>query len=168
MLDPFIGSIVLFAGSYAPRGWAFCDGQLLAINTNQALYSILGNTYGGDGRTTFALPDLRGRAPVHKGVGPGLSPRELGRPYGAESVTLTAQNLPAHTHATLHTLPAEGVEPPAQPMPTSPVAYTPAMGATPTPIQSLPAGNNAPFGIAPPSLVLNFIIALEGVYPSRS
>jgi microcystin-dependent protein len=96
--DPFIGEIKMFAGGFAPRGWAFCDGQLLAISSNEALFSLLGTTYGGDGRTTFALPDLRGRVPVHPGTGPGLSYRQWGDSMGTEQVTLTIDEIPAHNH----------------------------------------------------------------------
>ena len=98
-MEPFIGQIMMFSGNFAPRGWAFCDGQLLAIAQNSALFSIVGTTYGGDGRTTFGLPDLRGRTPVHQGNGPGLPPVSLGQKGGAASTTLIVQNLPAHTHA---------------------------------------------------------------------
>jgi len=97
-LDPFLGEIIMFAGNFAPRGWALCDGQLLSISQNSALFSILGTTYGGDGRTTFALPDLRGRAPIHVGTGPGLSARRLGAKGGAESVTQTISQMPRHAH----------------------------------------------------------------------
>src|SRR5689334_10336146 len=96
--EPFIGSIVLFAGNFEPRGWAFCQGQLLSIAQNTALFSILGTTYGGNGQTTFALPDLRGRAPVGQGQGPGLPLVQLGQQGGANTVTLTVPNLPAHNH----------------------------------------------------------------------
>ena len=98
MSDPFIGEIKMFAGNFAPRGWALCDGQLLAVSQNDALFSLFGTIYGGDGRTTFGLPDLRGRIPIHAGSGPGLSPRRLGAKGGAENVTLTTAQLPAHKH----------------------------------------------------------------------
>jgi len=98
-LDPFIGEIIMFAGNFAPRGWAFCDGQLLPISQNSALFSILGTTYGGDGRTTFALPDLRGRVPIHAGSGPGLSYRNLGAKEGQEEMSLTVSQIPSHTHS---------------------------------------------------------------------
>ena len=99
MASPFLAEIVMFGGNFAPRGWAFCSGQLLPISQNQALFSLLGTTYGGDGRTSFGLPDLRGRVPMHAGNGPGLSPRQLGQKGGAETVALTAQQLPPHNHA---------------------------------------------------------------------
>lgn len=97
-MEPFLGQLMLFAGNFSPRGWAFCNGQLLSINANQALFSLLGTTYGGDGRTTFALPDLRGRAPIHQGRGPGLSQRSLGARFGTETNTLTSNQLAPHTH----------------------------------------------------------------------
>jgi len=96
--EPFLGEITLFAGDFAPRGWAFCDGQLLPIDQYQPLYALLGTTYGGDGRTTFALPDLRGRTPIHPGSGPGLTNRRLGERLGLEDYALTVGQLPSHTH----------------------------------------------------------------------
>ena len=99
MSEPFVGKIRMFAGNFAPRGWAFCDGQLLAVSQNDALFSLLGTIYGGDGRTTFGLPDLRGRIPIHAGTGPGLSPRSLGNKAGTEIETLTVNQIPSHTHS---------------------------------------------------------------------
>src|SRR5690349_24008377 len=98
MSEPFIAEIVLFAGNFAPRGWAFCQGQILSIAQNTALFSLLGTTYGGNGQTTFALPDLRGRVPIGTGQGPGLAPIDLGQVAGNPSVTLTVNNMPAHNH----------------------------------------------------------------------
>ncbi len=100
-MDPFIGQIVMFGGNYAPQGWAFCDGQILPINSNAALFAILGTRYGGDGRTTFALPDLRGRVTVHPGRGPGLSSYQLGQRGGVESVVLSTSEIPSHTHVAM-------------------------------------------------------------------
>ena len=97
--EPFIGEINLFAGNFAPRGWAFCDGQLLSIAEHMSLFSLLGTMYGGDGRTTFALPDLRGRVPIHPGTGPGLTRRRPGERIGVENVTLTVGQMPSHDHA---------------------------------------------------------------------
>lgn len=97
-MDPFIAEICMFAGNFAPRGWAFCEGQLLAISSHSALFSLLGTTYGGDGRTTFGLPDLRGRTPIHPGHGPGLSSYKLGQRGGQETVTLTQLQMPSHSH----------------------------------------------------------------------
>ncbi len=97
-MDPFIGQITMFGGNFAPRGWALCDGQLLSISSNQALFSILGTTFGGDGRTTFGLPDLRGRVAMHPGTGSGLTTRSLGERGGAETVTLNTNQIPSHSH----------------------------------------------------------------------
>lgn len=108
MSEPFVGEIIMFAGNFAPRGWALCQGQLLSIAQNTALFSILGTTYGGDGRTTFALPDLRGRAPIHEGTGPGLTPRPLGSRSGVEAVTLNVNQIPSHTHFAQATTKAVG------------------------------------------------------------
>lgn len=164
-MEPLLGSIILFAGTFAPRGWAFCEGQLLAISQNQALFSILGTTYGGDGRTTFALPDLRGRSPVHQGTGPGLGAHPLGEKYGHESVTLNVTQLPSHSHGTTYELPNAMVS--MNPMPTVPIAYDrDPMIATAT-LQSMPTGGGQPVGTASPSLALNYIIATQGVFPSR-
>src|SRR6187402_1117505 len=98
MADPFVAEIRIFPFSFAPKGWAFCDGQLLPLSQNTALFSLLGTTYGGDGKTTFALPDLRGRAPIHQGQGPGLTSRSLGEQDGTETVTLISSQIPAHAH----------------------------------------------------------------------
>ncbi|MEQ9567295.1 MAG: tail fiber protein, partial [Pseudomonadales bacterium] len=98
MSEPFVGEIRMFAGNFAPRGWAYCDGQLLAVSQNDALFSLLGTIYGGDGRTTFGLPDMRGRIPLHAGTGPGLSPRRLGSKSGSEKETLTVNQLASHSH----------------------------------------------------------------------
>ena len=97
-VEPYVGEIRMFAGNFAPQGWAYCDGQLLAVSQNDALFSLLGTIYGGDGRTTFGLPDLRGRVPIHQGTGPGLTPRQIGSKSGQEKVVFTTQQLPRHTH----------------------------------------------------------------------
>ncbi|MEY3212379.1 MAG: hypothetical protein RIT28_2860 [Pseudomonadota bacterium] len=176
-MDPIMGSIFLFAGTQAPRGWAFCNGQILSIAQNQALFSILGTTYGGDGRTTFALPDLRGRAPVHQGSGPGLSPVQLGEVGGVPTTTLLITNLPPHTH-TLNVSTASG----DTPSPTSAVLASfgtslPPAGPYTTAHQpdttlSLAAvsasGQNQPINITQPTIALNYIIATQGIFPSRS
>lgn len=98
MSDPFVGEIRMFAGNFAPRQWAFCNGQLMAISQNDALFSLLGTIYGGDGRSSFGIPDMRGRIPMHWGTGPGLTPRPIGQKMGVESVALTANQIPSHSH----------------------------------------------------------------------
>ena len=108
MSDPFIAEIIMFGGNFAPRGWALCDGQLLSISSNSALFSILGTTYGGDGRTTFGLPDLRGRVAMHPGSGPGLTLRRLGEKSGMETVTLTTNQIPSHNHTATATASGTG------------------------------------------------------------
>jgi microcystin-dependent protein len=135
--DPLLGEIKMFAGTFAPRGWAFCDGQLLSIAQNSALFSILGTTYGGDGITTFALPDLRGRAALHAGHGPGLSSRELGEQGGEEETVLDVAQLPPHTHDALvrvDSLPATD---------DSPQRAYPARNAGATPMYSNSANHTA-------------------------
>ena len=135
MSDAFIGQIMIFAGNFAPRNWAFCDGQLLSIAQNTALFSILGTTYGGDGRVTFGLPDLRGRVPVHPGQGPGLSNVVLGQSWGIESTTLIAGQLPAHAHG-IAALPVTGTV-------TGAVNCYSAAGDSRTPSGNLLAGDNS-------------------------
>ncbi|MFN3202076.1 MAG: phage tail protein [Bradymonadia bacterium] len=174
MSEPFIGQIVMFAGNFAPRGWAFCDGQLLAINSNQALFAILGTTYGGDGRTTFGLPDLRGRFPMHPGNGPGLSPRQLGARSGQETVTLNVTQIPSHNHnATLEVsnTAADDHQPAGNYLgAASADVYTQTRSGN----ESLNSGattntgGNQPHDNMPPWQTVNFIIALQGVFPSRS
>jgi microcystin-dependent protein len=164
--EPFIGSVILFAGNFAPRGWAFCDGQLLSISQNTALFSILGTTYGGNGQTTFALPDLRGRAPVGPRQGPGLANHDLGEVGGVENVTLNVGQMPAHNHS----LPASGAEQETN----NPTNAVPAKGGvfgTTANTNMAPmsvAGASQPHENRPPYLGLNYIIALEGIYPSRN
>jgi len=167
----------MFGGAFAPRGWAFCDGQLLAISQYDALFSLLGTIYGGDGRTTFGLPDLRGRAPMHYGSGPGLTSRGIGGKGGAESVTVTAGQMPVHSH-TVADLQATGnpadtsdptgnslamaniyrAEDPTVEMSAGSVAVTGTPGNT--------GGGQAHENMAPFTAV-HFIIALYGIYPSR-
>ena len=167
-MDPIIGTIILFAGNFAPRGWAFCNGQLMSIANYTALFSLLGTTYGGNGIQTFALPDLRSRVPMHAGQGVGLSQRDLGEVVGAESVTLTSNNIPGHTHQLLAAdapnddVPA-GLSLAAGQFFSSTAPSVAINSATITPV----AGNQAPISTITPALVLNYIIALEGVFPSR-
>ncbi|MEM7220636.1 MAG: tail fiber protein [Pseudomonadota bacterium] len=171
-MDPYLGEIQIFAGNFAPRGWAFCDGQLLSISQYEALYSLLGTMYGGDGRSTFALPDLRGRAPRGMGTGPGLSPVTQGERAGAETHTLTAAQMPGHSHG----LGPNGADeagdqssPGGHNLAQIESGYTgSAADVTVGPPTTLPAGSGAAFNIEDPYLGMNYIIALQGVYPSRS
>ena len=174
--EPYIGSIVMFAGNFAPRGWAFCAGQILPISQNTALFSILGTTYGGNGQTTFALPDLRSRNPVGAGQGPGLSNIDLGEVSGTESVTLLTSNMPAHNHLIncdntgSSSLAPSGLLPGLSDDRNAAVTVYSgaAANATMNPQMVGLAGSNIPFGIRDPFLGINFIIALEGIFPSRN
>ena len=176
MSEPFVGEIRMFAGNFAPRGWAFCDGQLLAVSQNDALFSLLGTVYGGDGRTTFGLPDVRGRIPLHQGTGPGLSPRRLGAKGGAEKVTLTVNQIPSHNHnITVSDQPS--VE--KTPVGTQLGVPISASGA-PRPFYGTEGSSNLGSSAFTteggsrahtnlmPFLCINFIIALVGIYPSRN
>lgn len=175
-MDGTIGEIRMFAGNFEPQNWAFCQGQILAISTNAALFSILGTTYGGDGIKTFALPDLRGRLPVGAGQGPGLSPYNLGQPTGVENVTLTVGNMPAHSHTMMASADtpvqntasggalASNTRATNPPMPNiyaanaNPVNMGSGTGIT---------GGGQPLNIVQPVLGMNFIICLYGEFPSR-
>jgi microcystin-dependent protein len=174
-VEPFVGQIQTFGFNFAPRGWATCDGQLLQISSNSALFSLLGTTYGGDGRVTFGLPDLRGRVPLHHGAGPGLTNRTMGERAGTETVTLNANSMPTHTHeATL-----EGsTQKPAQGDDGTPTNKVLArgnqyfdgnsdtdMGATS--ITNADTGGGQAHANMQPFLSINFCIALTGVFPSR-
>ncbi len=182
MLEPYIGGIVLFAGTFAPRGWAFCNGQLLAISQNSALFAILGTTYGGNGVTTFALPDLRGRVPVSQGQGPGLSNYTLGEQTGTETVTLLTTQMPAHNHTLQLTAQVQV----ASGNPTTEEAADAFLTTTGAPFYASSAagndhlggvtaagtsgisGGSQPFDNRSPYLGLNYIIALQGIFPSRN
>lgn len=181
-MDPFLGEIKLVAFNYAPRGWAFCNGQLLAVTQNTALFSLLGTTYGGDGRTTFALPNLQSRVAIHAGQGPGLSQYTLGQAAGIENVTLLTTQMPMHNHAfpiTVDASPGSTFNPAGANFaqvqnqnesnpydsfttgqPQSPVQLTAS--------QSSIVGGGQPHSNLQPYLVLNFIIATQGVFPARS
>jgi microcystin-dependent protein len=171
MADPFVAEIRIFPFNFAPTGWAFCDGQLLPISQNTALFSLLGATYGGDGKSTFALPDLQGRAPMHPGQGPGLSLRDLGESGGSEFATLLASELPTHSHALSGSSnPATTTDPMgALPAVVSGTLYGSEGGLVPMAPESVaPAGGSLPHNNMQPYLTLNFCIALQGVFPPRS
>jgi microcystin-dependent protein len=175
MADPFVAEIRIFPFNFAPKGWAWCDGQLLPLSQNTALFSLLGTTYGGNGKSNFALPDLQGRAPMHPGQGPGLSLHDLGETGGSETVTLLESEIPAHQH-TIYSSPnasdEEGAKQPAGLMPgaqqgsnqifttlTTPAAFDPNALA--------PAGGDQPHNNMMPYLTCYFCIALQGVFPAR-
>jgi microcystin-dependent protein len=178
MSEPTIGTIKMFGGNFAPRSWALCQGQLLPINQNQSLYSILGTTYGGDGRTTFALPDLRGRAPIHEGTGPGLTPRPLGQRGGSETNTLTNNNLASHNHIASGKVKAKnGAGDESNPGGGFPATaatdlYAEAAGTTmASDAVNVTINNNGgqqPVNNMQPYLVVNYIICLQGLFPSRN
>lgn len=173
MSEPFIAEIRIFAGNFAPRGWAFCNGQLLPVAQNTALFSLIGTTYGGDGRTTTALPNLQGRAPMHPGRGPGLTARRLGEKGGIETVTLSEAQMPNHIHALM-----ANPQPGNRPDPGGDRAYARTTGAAPYGAAAnltgmatqalLPAGRSQAHNNMQPFLAINYIIALVGLYPSRS
>lgn len=171
MSEPFIGEIKMFAGNFAPRGWALCDGQLLAISQNDALFSLLGTIYGGDGRTTFGLPDMRGRLPLHLGTGPGLSPRTIGSRGGQENVTITSNQLPAHSHTFQATSEfAESTTPSGNTLAASTGASIYGSGtaiAMNAAIVENTGGSQSHTNVMPYTC-MNFIIALLGIYPSRA
>jgi len=188
-MEPMLAQIMLFAGNFAPRGWAYCSGQILPIAQNQALFSLLGTTYGGDGRTSFALPDLRGRAPIHPGTGPGLSARRLGERGGAEYNHITVNQMPSHTH-TLTTTPGEvsipanvnqGDEDESSPgagvlansgtdlysSAADGVYSGAAIPVSGSKVEISNTGGSQSVNNMQPFLGVNYIIALFGLYPSR-
>jgi len=174
-MEPFIGQIEVFGFNFAPKGWAQCNGQLLPISQYSALFSLLGVTYGGDGRTTFGLPDLRGRVAINQGQGPGLSTYTIGQAAGAETVTLTTLQIPAHTHTAVLRGNSEGAtsnEPSnkslgagANIFNTNPPESGEALNASS--IQVAPTGGSLPHNNMQPYLTINYCIALEGVFPQR-
>lgn len=168
-MEPFLGQLVLVPYDFAPTGWALCNGQLLPIAENQALFALLGTTYGGDGVTTFALPDLRGRVPVSSGQGPGLSSYIVGETYGAESVTLNTSQIPSHTHpVNCDSVKGKAAEPTGRyPGEASTKIYAGNANAQMNAGMIGGTGGGAPHENRQPSLVLNWIIALQGVFPSR-
>lgn len=183
-IEPYLGNVAIFAGNFAPRSWMFCQGQLLPISQYDALYALIGTTFGGDGQTTFALPNLQSRTAVHPGTGQGMSPIQLGKTGGAESVILTAANIGSHTHPLLtltgtfgcSTADGDKNDPTGNVPAVTPniSTYNTAGGAatmiatnctTTTPIAR---GTNQPIHTVSPLMAMNYVIAVEGIFPSRS
>lgn len=180
-MDEYIAVIRLFALNFAPRNFAYCNGQIMAINTNTALFSLVGTQYGGNGQTTFALPDLRGRVPIGQGQGLGLTSRTFAEVGGAETVTLTTNQMPAHTHLINATTAAGTTSVPTNAVlaagpktgsgPNATSLHTYASGSANTTLLNTTiatAGNNQPFNNMQPYLVLNYGICLYGIFPSRN
>lgn len=174
MADPFVAEIRIFPFNFAPRGWAFCNGQLLPLSQNTALFSLLGTTYGGNGVSNFALPNMQGNAPMHPGQGPGLSLHDLGETGGSATVTLLQSEMPAHPHALMasstvgtKSLPtANSLARTSGATPYLPPASAPLVAMSPAALGL--AGGNQPHNNMQPYLTLNFNIALQGVFPPRS
>jgi microcystin-dependent protein len=174
MSDPFIAEIRIFPFDFAPRGWALCDGQVMSISQNTALFSLLGTTYGGDGRTTFALPNLEGRAAMHPGQGPGLSSHDPGEADGSEGVSLLQSEMPAHSHSVQAQAAPGDAAVPAGAVPARVIGATPYLAPAGAPLVSMApgalggAGGDQPHNNLQPYLALNFCIALQGIFPPRS
>ncbi len=170
MADPFVAEIRIAPFNFAPRGWAFCNGQLLPLSQNTALFSLLGTTYGGNGKSNFALPDLQGRAPMHPGQGPGLSLHDLGETGGSDTVTLLQSEIPAHSHALFASpLPAATNNAAGQYWARVARFYnSPTTAVDMSPQAIAPVGSSFPHNNLQPYLALNFIIALQGVFPPRT
>lgn len=176
MSNPFLAEIRIFTGNFAPKGWALCDGQLMSISQNTALFSLLGTTYGGNGTSNFALPNLQGCAPMQAGQGPGLSLRDLGETAGEQTVTLLQTEMPAHSHTAQAATTGGGVSTPTNNAWASGIkghapAYSPSASGSNVqmnPFATSIAGGNQPHNNMQPFLGLTFIIALQGVFPARS
>jgi len=181
MSEPFIAEVKIFAGNFAPRGYAFCDGQLMPIAQNTALFSLVGTTYGGDGRTTFAVPNLAGRAAMHPGNGPGLTSRRLGQTGGTDTVTLSEAQMPSHSHAIKATNESADTGMPMTPAGADPATNNSIANTGPTNHYGPGDATTSLAGVAitnlggsqahnnlQPYLALNFIIALQGLFPSRN
>jgi microcystin-dependent protein len=177
MSDPFVAEIRIVGFNFAPTGWAVCNGQLMPISQNTALFSLLGTTYGGDGKTTFALPDLQGSAPMHWGQGAGLSQRFIGETGGSDFVTLLTSEMPVHAHtfanASQATTAAGGLQDPTNNIwsqlsgRSAPPLYSSASDTSMSPLAYGGAGSNLPHNNMQPYLTLNFVIALQGIFPPR-
>ncbi len=172
MAQPYVGEIRMFAGTFAPVGWAFCQGQTMSIAENDVLFQLIGTTYGGDGQETFNLPDLQSRVPIHQGAGPGLSTRVIGERAGTESVTLTMLQVPGHSHAFMASQDAATVLNAQGNVIGTPLTATPFFAAMPTlalNAQSIaPVGGSQPHENMQPFLCINFIISLFGIFPSST
>jgi microcystin-dependent protein len=174
-VDPFVAEIRIFPFNFAPKGWAFCDGQILPLSQNTALFSLLGTTYGGDGKSNFALPNLQGRTPMHPGQGPGLSLHDLGETGGSETVSLLESEIPSHSHGNQASLGDSNSQAPGGQAPQL-LATGIGVGqfAVPgslvqlNPVAIAPAGGDQPHNNMQPYLTLNLCIALQGVYPPRT
>lgn len=181
-MEPFIGQIIMFAGNFAPKGWAVCDGQHLQIRSYPALFSVIGTYYGGDGRTTFALPDLRGRVPIHQGSGPDLTGKKMGMRGGAENITLTVSQMPAHNHQGNGTIRVNNDdEKSTNPNPDGKIlsvlsnqtngfadSHNTTMKENCVEVNTDNVGGNLPVNNLQPYLTVNFIIAINGSFPQRS
>ena len=171
MADPFVAEIRIFPFNFAPVGWAFCDGQLLPISQNTALFSLLGTTYGGNGKSNFALPDMQGNAPMHPGQGPGLSLHDLGETGGSQTVSLLESEIPSHSHAVNASAADGNTLDPTGSLVAKGVGvnmYTTTLNATALNANAVaPAGGDQPHNNMQPYLTLNFCIALQGVFPPR-
>jgi microcystin-dependent protein len=173
MADPFVAEIRIFPFNFAPKGWAFCNGQILPISQNTALFSLLGTTYGGDGKSTFALPNMQGNAAMHPGQGPGLSLHDLGEMSGSETVTLLQSEIPIHTHNLVASQADGGDRSPANERFAAGVGGVNMYAPPSNPLTQLatqtwtPAGGDLPHNNMQPYLTLNYCIALQGVFPPR-
>jgi microcystin-dependent protein len=167
MAQPYVGEIRMFGGNFAPAGWMFCEGQLLPISENEVLFQLIGTTYGGDGQSTFALPDLRGRVPIHTGAG-----FTLAQTGGVETVTLTTSQLPAHAHGFLATTSASNDANPANNLVSQASAFSPYINVAPSLAMATqaiaPTGGNQPHNNFQPYLCIDFIISLFGIFPSQT
>jgi microcystin-dependent protein len=173
-MDPFVAEIRIFPFNFAPKGWAFCDGQILPLSQNTALFSLLGTTYGGDGKSNFALPNMQGNAPMHPGQGPGLSLHDLGETGGSDTVSLLESEIPSHNHNLMAATPPALLLAPAPNEGLSRSSGGPAYLASNANLVTMssnaiaPAGGDQPHNNLMPYLTLNFCIALQGVYPPRT
>ncbi len=175
MSEPFIGQVYLVGFNFAARGFAFCDGSLLAISSNTALFSLIGTAFGGNGTTTFALPDLRGRMPIGQGPGPGLTPRSIGQASGSETKILSVNNMPNHTHTAVLMAENGGASansPSGNLLAQADIYLAPGrapnVALSSDAIALTPVGGSLPFDSMPPFLVMNYQIALVGIFPSRN